>query len=251
MAGRIAGKIAAVTGAGSGMGRAIAELFVAEGATVICADISGNQDAVAASLGDAAIPLRADVTSSSDVQRMIATAEDRFGRLDILCNNAGYGGPTDLPFHEQDEELFNRLIDVNLKGVYYGMRHAIGLMLKTGGGSIVNIASAAGLVGWKDIACYSATKGGVVQLTKSVALDYADKGIRVNAVCPGTVWTGMVPWSNGTREPPANANALPGIPMNRWGLDREIAAAALFLASDEASYVTGAALPVDGGYVAG
>ena len=251
MAGRLADKIAIVTGAGSGMGRAIAEHFAAEGARVLCADISGAQDEVARAIGEAAVGVSVDVTSANSVQGMIAAAETRFGRLDILCNNAGYGGPTDLPLHEQDEALFDRLIDVNLKGVYYGMRFGIAAMLKAGGGAIVNVTSASGLVGWKGLGCYSATKAGAVQLTKSAALDYADRGIRINAICPGTVWTGMVPWSNGTREPPADEPALPNIPMNRWGVDREIATAAVFLASDEASYVTGAALPVDGGYVAG
>jgi NAD(P)-dependent dehydrogenase (short-subunit alcohol dehydrogenase family) len=233
------------------MGRAIAEMFVAEGASVVCGDISGGERDVAAALGDAAIAVHADVTSARDVERLIATAEDRFGRLDIVCNNAGYGGPIDLPFHEQDEELFDRLIGVNLKGVYYGMRYGIASMLKTGGGSIVNIASASGLVGWKYLGCYAATKAGAVQMTKSAALDYADRGIRINAVCPGTVWTGMVPWSGGSRVPPIDEPALPNIPMNRWGLDTEIAAAAVFLASDEAGYITGTALPVDGGYVSG
>jgi NAD(P)-dependent dehydrogenase (short-subunit alcohol dehydrogenase family) len=250
MAGRVAGKIAVITGAGSGMGRAMAEMFAAEGANVVCADISGQQEAVAASIGEAAIALEVDVTSAADVERMIATAAERFGRVDILCNNAGWGGPIG-PFLDHDEAVFDRLIAVNLKGVYYGMRNAIPVMLRNGGGAIVNTSSASGMVGWKDIACYSATKAGVVQLTKSVALDYADQGIRVNAVCPGMTWTGMVPQSAGSREPPAGVNALPNIPMKRWGLDRDIAAAALYLASDEAAYVTGTTLPVDGGYVAG
>jgi NAD(P)-dependent dehydrogenase (short-subunit alcohol dehydrogenase family) len=248
---RLAGKIAIVTGAGSGMGRAIAESYAAEGARVICSDISGCQNDVARSIGEYAIAAQVDVTRAEDLQAVIAMAEQRFGKLDILCNNAGIGGPTDLPLHEQDEALFDRLIAVNLKGVYHGMRFAIAAMLKTGGGSIVNVTSASGLVGWKGLGCYAATKAAAVQMTKSAALDYAERGIRINTICPGTVWTGMVPWSGGTREPPASEPALPNIPMNRWGLDREIAAAAVFLASDEASYVTGAALPVDGGYVAG
>ena len=158
MAGRLLGKIAIITGAGSGMGRAMAEMFAEVGAKVICADISGQQDDVARSIGGAALAVHTDVTSSLDVQHMIATAEDRFGRLDILCNNAGDGGPTDLPLHEQDEELFDKLIAVNLKGVDHGMRYGIISMLKTGGGAIVNIASASGLVGWKSLGCYVATK---------------------------------------------------------------------------------------------
>jgi NAD(P)-dependent dehydrogenase (short-subunit alcohol dehydrogenase family) len=247
---RMAGKVAAVTGSGSGIGRAMAEMFAAQGALVVCADKSGEELAVANSIGSAAVAVRCDVTQSDDVQQMIATAEEKFGRLDVLCNNAGITGPMDTPLHEQDEDVFDLLINVNLRGVYLGMRYGIMSMLRTGGGSIINTASASGLVGWKGLSCYSASKAAVVQLTKSAALDYAEQGIRINAICPGTTWTGMVPWAEGLRVPPEGTQTLPNIPMNRWGLDREIAAAALFLASDEAGYVTGAAIPVDGGYVA-
>lgn len=251
MTARLAGKHAIVTGAGSGMGRAIAEMFANEGALVICADISGRQVEVADAIGPSALAMHADVTVDQEVRRLVAEAEERFGRLDIVCNNAGWSGPTDLPLHEQDEDLFDKLLAVNLKGVYHGMRHGIASMLRTGGGAIVNVTSASGVVGWKGLSCYSASKAGAVQLTKSAALDYADKNIRVNAISPGTTWTGMVPWSAGARVPPADEPALPNIPMNRWGLDREVAAAATFLASDECGYMTGAVLPVDGGYVAG
>jgi len=250
MPGKLSEKVAVVTGAGSGMGRSIAEMFIAEGASVICADVSGQQEDVAHSLGDQAVAMHVDVTRADDVRSLIAAAEQRFGQLDILCNNAGYGGPFDLPMHEQDEELFERLIAVNLRGVYYGMRYGIASMLKTGGGAVVNVSSSSGLVGWKGLSCYSASKAAVVQLTKSAALDYAEQNVRINTICPGMTWTGMVPWSKGSRQPPPG-EILPIIPMNRWGLDREIAAVAVFLVSDDASYITGAALPVDGGYVSG
>jgi len=250
MAGRLEGKVAVITGAGSGMGRAMAETFAREGAKgVVCADISGAEEDVARSLGDAGVAVQVDVTKSEDVRRMIATAEGRFGRLDVLCNNAGVSDPF-IPLHEHEEDAFERMIAVNLRGVFLGMKYGIIAMLRTGGGAIVNTASAAGLVGWQGAACYSAAKGGVVLMTKTAALDYAQSNIRINAVCPGTTWTGLVPDAAGSREPPPGTPTLPNIPMDRWGLDKEIAAAALFLASDEASYVTGIAMPVDGGYVA-
>jgi NAD(P)-dependent dehydrogenase (short-subunit alcohol dehydrogenase family) len=247
---RLENKIAVITGAGSGMGKAMAKMFAAEGAKVVCADVSGQQDEVAASLGDAAIAIHADVAKESDVQNMIATAEQKFGRLDILCNNAGFGGGTAL-LHEQTTENWDRVHSVNLRGVFFGMKYGVISMLKTGGGSIVNTTSASGVVGWKHHSIYGAAKAGVNQLTKSAALDYAGKKIRINAVAPGTIWTGLVPMSKDNPEPPQGVFRLAGIPMDRWGLAEEIAAAALFLASDEASYITGTILPVDGGYCIG
>jgi NAD(P)-dependent dehydrogenase (short-subunit alcohol dehydrogenase family) len=228
----------------------MAKLFAAEGAKVICADISGQQDEVAAALGAAAIPIHADVAKESDVQRMIAAAEDGFGRLDILINNAGFGGPM-APLHEQGVDVWDRVHSVNIRGVFFGMKYGIASMLKTGGGAIVNISSASGLVGWKHHAVYGASKAGVNQLTKAAALDYAGKNIRVNAVLPGTMWTGLVKQSQQFPEPPPGTRRLPGIPLDRWGRAIDIAYAALYLASDEASYVTGVLLPVDGGYCIG
>jgi NAD(P)-dependent dehydrogenase (short-subunit alcohol dehydrogenase family) len=247
---RLEKKVAVITGAGSGMGRAMAKLFAAEGAKVICADISGQQDEVAASIGAAAVPIHADVANESDVQRMIAAAEDRFGRLDILINNAGFGGPM-APLHEQGVDVWDRVHSVNIRGVFFGMKYGIASMLKTGGGAIVNISSASGLVGWKHHGVYGAAKAGVNQLTKAAALDYAAKNIRVNAVLPGTMWTGLVKQSQQFPEPPPGTRRLPGIPLDRWGRAIDIAYAALYLASDEASYVTGVLLPVDGGYCIG
>jgi NAD(P)-dependent dehydrogenase (short-subunit alcohol dehydrogenase family) len=244
--GRLDGKVTVITGAGSGIGRATAGLFAREGAQVVCADVSGREDETAASIGDAAVPVHVDVAVSGDVARMIETAVQRFGRLDVLFNNAGFGGPH-LPLPEIDEAVFDNLVAVNLKGVFLGMKHAIPVMVEGGGGSIVNTASAAGLVGWKGLAAYSAAKGGVVQMTKSAALDVAESGVRVNAICPGMTWTGLAGAAAGSTPP---EGSRPPQPMGRWGLPDELAAAALFLASDESSFVTGAALPVDGGYVA-
>jgi NAD(P)-dependent dehydrogenase (short-subunit alcohol dehydrogenase family) len=248
--GRLAGKVAVITGAGSGIGKAAALLFAAEGARVVCADRSGQQHAVAAQIGDAAVAADVDVSVASDVRRMIETAEERFGRLDVLCNNAGFGGPR-KPVAEQDEATFDDVIAVNLKGVFLGLKYGIASMLRTGGGSVVNTASAAGLVGWKGHSVYAAAKGGVVQMTKSAALDYATHRVRVNAICPGMTWTGLSGQTEQNPVPPPDAPPMKAQPMHRWGLPSELAAAMLFLASDESSFVTGVALPVDGGYVVG
>ncbi|MEX5712927.1 glucose 1-dehydrogenase [Parafrankia sp. FMc6] len=247
MGGRLGGKVAIITGAGSGIGHASARLFAAEGAKVICADFSGDEERTADEIGEAGVAVHVDVAVAADVERMVAITEDRFGKLDIRFNNAGIGGPK-LLITEQTEEDYDRVLDVNLKGVFLGMKYGIQAMLRNGGGSVVNTASAAGLVGWKKNAVYGASKGGVIQMTKAVALDFADKGVRVNAICPGMTWTGLVPDSREHSEPPADAPAPPQ-PMRRWGLSSELAAAAIFLASDESSFVTGVALPVDGGDV--
>ena len=247
---RLANKVAVITGAGSGMGKAMAGMFAAQGAKLICADISGKQNDVAAAIGAAAVPVHADVANEDDVRAMIAAAEEKFGKLDILVNNAGFGGGM-MPLHEQTTENWDRVHSVNLRGVFFCMKYGVISMMKSGGGAIVNIASASGVVGWKNHSIYGAAKAGVNQLTKTGALDYAAHNIRVNAIEPGTIWTGLVKESEEFPEPPEGIFRLPGIPMDRWGLAREIAAAALFLASDEASYITGTLLPVDGGYCIG
>jgi NAD(P)-dependent dehydrogenase (short-subunit alcohol dehydrogenase family) len=247
---RLEQKVAVITGAGSGVGRATAKLFAAEGAKVVCADISGDQDSVAAEIGETAIGVRSDVAKEDDVRTMIATAEERFGRLDILVNNAGFGGGL-APLHEQTAEHWDRVHAVNIRAVFLGMRYGIISMLRSGGGAIVNVSSSSGMVGRKHHSVYGAAKAGVNQLTKAAALDYARANIRVNAVLPGSVWTGLVPASKEHSEPPPGVARPAGIPMDRWGLPRELAAAVLFLASDEASFITGALLPVDGGYCIG
>jgi NAD(P)-dependent dehydrogenase (short-subunit alcohol dehydrogenase family) len=244
--GRLEGKVAIITGAGSGIGWAAASRFADEGARVVCADISGHERDIAERLGDVAMPVRVDVTSAADVQRMVSATVDRFGRVDVLLNNAGFGGPH-VALADTDETLFDRILAINLKGVFLGMKYAIPAMLDAGGGAIVNTASASGLVGWKGLSCYAAAKAAVVQMTKSAALDYAKSNIRINAICPGMTYTGLAGAKPDDEVPPGGY--LP-TPMARWGDPAELAAAALFLASDEASFVTGAALPVDGGYSA-
>lgn len=250
MAGRLQNKVCVITGAGSGMGKAMAELFHAEGAKLVLADISGKEQDVAAALGDGAVGVHCDVSNEADVQAMIAAAEDRFGKLDVLCNNAGFGGPM-APLHTQSLETWDRVHATNIRGAFLGMKYGIISMLKSGGGSIVNTTSASGVVGWKHHSVYGSAKAGVNQLTKTAALDYSDKNIRVNAIAPGTMWTGLVEASRTHAEPPADYPTLAGIPMGRWGLAKDIANAALYLASDEAAYVTGVILPVDGGYCIG
>jgi NAD(P)-dependent dehydrogenase (short-subunit alcohol dehydrogenase family) len=239
--GRLDGKVAVVTGAGSGIGRASAVLFASEGAKVVCADRSGKEADTARTIGDGAVAVAADV------ERMIDTAESTFGPLDVLFNNAGFGGPM-APLAEQSEETWDAVQRVNLKGVFLGMKYGILAMQRNGGGSIINTASAVGLSVMKGHSVYASAKAGVVQLTKTAALEYATANIRVNAICPGMTWTGLVPASLEHELPPHDA-VLPNVPMKRWGLPTELAAAALFLASDEASFVTGVALPVDGGLV--
>jgi len=236
--GSLAGRVAVITGAGSGIGWAAAKRFAEEGARVVCADISGQERDTAELLGESAVPVRVDVTNAADVQKMIATAIDSFGQVDILLNNAGFGGPH-AALADIDEATFDTILAINLKGVFLGMKYAIPAMLQAGGGAVVNTASASGLVGWQGLSCYAAAKAAVVQMTKSA--------VRINAICPGMTYTGMAGGKPGDDVPPGDY--LP-TPMARWGEPAELAAAALFLASDEASFVTGAALAVDGGYSA-
>ena len=247
---RFKDKVAVVTGAGSGVGRSIAEMLAAEGAKVVCADISGNQDVVAGGIGANAVAVHTDVAQPGDVQNMVATAEREFGRLDILFNNAGFGGGM-APLHEQTIEKWDQVHSVNIRGVFLGMKYGIISMLKTGGGAIVNITSSSGFVGRKGHSVYGSAKAGVNHLTKIAALDYAKLNIRVNAVVPSSMWTGLVPMAKEHPEPPPGVWRPAGIPMDRWGLAREIAAPALFLASDDASFITGALLTADGGYCIG
>jgi NAD(P)-dependent dehydrogenase (short-subunit alcohol dehydrogenase family) len=251
---KLDGKVALITGAGSGIGRATAVLFAQEGARVVVADVvmaAGEETAaIIRENGGKAIFVRADVSKPSDVEYMVRAAVETFSRLDILYNNAGLALPARVT--ETSEEIWAKCIDVNLKGVMLGCKYAIPEMLKNGGGVIINTASMLGLVASTRHAAYCAAKGGVVLLTKQMAVDYARDNIRVNCICPSEVDTPMhrqylIESSN----PEATLREmLDRIPMNRVAEPVEIARAALFLASDDASYITGIALPVDGGLTA-
>ena len=246
------GKVAIITGAASGIGRAAVELFAAEGATVVAADVSDEAgqrlaDELAAKRSTCTF-VHVDVSSESDVEAMVHLALSQFGRLDVLFNNAGVEGEQ-APTADATIDNWERVIDINLKGVFLGMKHGIKAMLRTGGGSIVNNASVAGLVGFAGIPAYCASKGGVVQLTRVAALEYATQGIRVNCLCPGIIDTPMV--ERFTHDNPAALEQLKQLePVGRLGRPREVAELALFFASDRSSFITGAVIPVDGGFVA-
>lgn len=251
--GKLSGKVAVITGAASGIGRAAAQLFAAEGAKIVAADWDESQgervaEGIRAS-GAEAVFARVDVSKPEDVQGMIRTAVERYGGLDALFNNAGIEGQQ-APTADCTIENWDRIIGVNLKGVFLGMKYAIPEMLKRGGGSIVNNASVAGLVGFPGSPAYCASKGGVIQLTKAAALEYASQGIRVNVICPGVIATGMIERVvAGAEEMQKTLEAME--PVGRFGTPEEVARLALFLASDDSSFCTGAPFIVDGGLVAG
>jgi len=251
--GRLENKVAVITGAGSGMGRASAILFAREGATVLVADVNerGGEETVERIVaeGGRAAFLRTDVASSEDVHAMVHAAVDRFGALDILFNNAGIAGESGR-LADQSEGNWQRVIGINLTGVYLGMRHAIPVMLERGGGSIISTASVAGMVGWAGAAAYSAAKAGVINLTRTAAIEYARWNIRVNCICPGVIHTPLLESIHGGDIEPARDHLLRLQPMRRLGEPEDIARMALFLASDDSTFVTGAAMMVDGGYTA-
>ena len=245
---RLEGKAAVVTGAGQGIGAAIARLFAAEGARLVLADLrsgpaTGMVEEITSGGGDVVF-VQADVTSDADCKRMIDTAIERFGCLDILVNNAGIAGKGTVT--EATEELWDRVMAVNLKSIFLASRHAVPHMERAGGGSIVCIASVAGMTGEKGQVAYNTSKHGVIGLVRCMAYDHAAAGIRVNAVCPGAIDTPLL--SPLTEE---RLTRLEGLHMmRRLGRPEEIARAVLYLAGDESSFTTGAAMVADGGYTA-
>ena len=251
MGDRVGGKVCIVTGAGSGIGRATALRLAEEGASVTCVDVNGEGVRETVDMiGEAAVAVAADVSDDAQVRSYTDDTVDRWGRLDVAFNNAGVNLPT--VFHEAPDELIEKTIAVNLKGVIYGCRAAIPHMLRQGGGSIINTGSVNSLVSEPFLSIYAATKGAILMLSRSIALDYAKQGIRCNCLCPGWVDTPVNY---------AHAEMLGGLdhvyatidsfqPIGRPGEPREIANVVLFLASDESSFMTGSAVVADGAMTA-
>lgn len=252
MSGRLDGKIAVVTGAGEGQGKAVALLFAREGAKVVAGDISGKQDDTAAEEGSGnIIPVHCDVSVPEQVEAMVKEATTRYGRLDIMCNVAGIALHSGL-IEEEQPERWDRVQDVNLKGIFLGVKYAAPEIVSSGGGSILNWASIGGLISSGISPAYSASKAGVINFTKNAAIQYSPKGVRVNCICPGFVLTPMFGKTGAPQTPEQRAQALTAMRakslFNREATAEEIAGVALFLSSDEAAFITGVALPVDGGW---
>lgn len=250
--GRLEGKVAVITGGASGMGEATAKLFVREGARVIIGDLQREKgEAVARSIGPECRFVAADVSASEDVAGLVGAAVQAWGRLDAMFNNAGIGGG-EGSLVDCSEETWDRVIAVDLKGVWLGMKHSIPHMIASGGGSIVSTASIAAVLGFAGLGAYGAAKAGVTELTRVAAIEYASQGIRANCILPGGILTPII-YNNPALATPvdpeiARANLERMQPIQRAGLPEDIANAALWLASDESSFVTGQSIVVDGGY---
>ena len=251
---RFSGKVALVTGGASGIGRACAQLFASEGASVVVSDVAleGGHETVRLieEDGGEAFFVEADVSKAAQVEALVGGTVEAYGHLDYAFNNAGIEGRMATNTADYLEEDWDRVIAVNLKGVWLCMKHEIAHMLRQGGGSIVNNSSVEGLVGLQGTSAYAASKHGVVGLTKTAALEYAQSGIRVNAVCPGLIRTPMVErYTEGDAETEAQWAAI-FEPVGRMGSSEEVAEAVVWLCSEAASFVTGHAMAVDGGFLA-
>lgn len=250
--GKLYDRIAIVTGAASGLGKAIAEGLSAEGAKVMIADIQEEKGQIVANSLKNSIFCAVDVSDPTQVEAMVKKAVNHYGKVDIVVNNAGIPSKQ-APTAESSLENWRKVMSINLDGVYFGMKYGIAAMVEKGNkGVIINMGSTTGMVAFPDIAPYSAAKAGVIQLSKCAAIEYASQGIRVNAICPTVVNTPLVEEHINNSDDPEkmreafdNFNPLPGMPT-----PEDVAAAAVFLASDEAKFLTGLALPVDGGYTA-
>ena len=256
--GRLDGKVAVITGGASGIGEASARLFVGEGARVLISDIQDEKGLLLVDeLGESAEYLHADVTRDADVKAAIDRALNRFGRLDCMFNNAGIAGPTG-PIEKVTVEGFDEAVGVLLRGVFLGIKHAAPVMKSQGSGSIINTSSVAGIRTGYGNHVYSAAKAAVIQLTRSVAMELGECGVRVNCICPGFIATPLIGRAGGLSQQEADkmvgeieAAFENAQPIRRPGLPLDIARAALWLASDESSFVNGHALVVDGGVVGG
>lgn len=247
---RLPGKVAIITGGGSGIGRATALLFAREGASVVVGDL--NHDTAQATVtaiqaeGGTACAVRVNVTQAAEVEQLIASAVREYGRLDILFNNAGIGKRVALT--DMSEDDWQQVIDVDLKSIFLCSKYAVPVMCRGGGGCIINTASIYGLVGAEGVAAYNAAKGGVVLLTRTMAIDHARDNIRVNCICPGHTDTPILDTLR--QDEPMLRTIRQRYPLGRFGRPEEIAYGVLFLASEASSFVTGTALVVDGGYTA-
>jgi NAD(P)-dependent dehydrogenase (short-subunit alcohol dehydrogenase family) len=246
---RLKDKVAVITGAGSGIGRETALLFAREGAAIIAVDVNEKAARETASMLDKAIHVQADVSKAADCQRMISEAEKKFGRVNVLFNNAGIMHAKDDDAVSTDEAIWDLTLDINAKGVFLGCKHGIPALRRAGGGSVINTASFVALMGaaTPQIA-YTASKGAVLAMTRELAVIHARENIRVNALCPGPLRTELLMSFLDTEA--KKQRRLVHVPMGRFGEAREIAQAALYLASDESSYVTGTDFLVDGGLTA-
>lgn len=249
---KLEGRAALIIGASRGIGAATAEAFVEHGARVVLAARSFDRMSETAELlraagGDVRV-VRVDVTDSATIAHAVETCVREFGRLDIAVNNAAADNSVRVPLHETSEHAFDHILATNLRGVFVAMRHEISAMLETGAGSIINTASAASLVAFPMLSAYVASKHAVTGLTKSAALEYASRGIRVNAIAPGAVMTDML-LVGAASTPEGKARVELATPMRRIAAPQEIATGIVWLASDDSSYVTGVTLPIDGGYI--